>query len=60
MNHILGKEPTMSRIAYVTNEPIHIGQLIDTGALRRGVTAIVATFRKTSRVVVKFAAMWYL
>ncbi|MDA0336977.1 MAG: hypothetical protein O2782_17570 [bacterium] len=50
----------MSRIAYVTNEPIHIAQLIDTGALRRGATALIATLRKMVHGVVKFAAMWYL
>ncbi len=60
MNHILGKEPTMSRIAYVTNEPIQIAQLIDTGALRRGATALIATLRKMAHGVTRFAAMWYL
>ena len=50
----------MSRIAYVSDEPIRISQLIDMSTVRRGIAVSLGAFRRTARTIGKFVTMWYL
>ena len=50
----------MSRIAYVSNEPISFPNPIDTDALPRGLRSFATTCRNALSRIGKFLAMWYL
>ena len=50
----------MSRIAYVSNEPISFPNPIDTDALLRGLRSFATTCRNGLSRIGKFLAMWYL
>ena len=50
----------MSRIAYVSNEPISFPNPIDTDALLRGLRSFATTCRNGLGRIGKFLAMWYL
>ena len=50
----------MSRIAYISDEPISIPRLIDTDALLRNVNSFATSLGRSVRNIGKFLAMWYL
>jgi hypothetical protein len=50
----------MSRIAFVSDEPISFPRLIDTEALLRGLQSFATTCHNCLRRMGRYLAMWYL
>ena len=50
----------MSRIAFVSDEPISFPRLIDTDALQLGLRSFATTCHDGLRCMGRYLAMWYL